>query len=44
VSSKDVHCSIEQWNNQLSPNVNVECYGRTGHLLSSPFALQWVVQ
>jgi hypothetical protein len=44
VSSKDVHCSIYEWNNQPSPNVNLECYGRTGHLLSSPFALQWVVQ
>jgi hypothetical protein len=44
VSSKDVHCSIYEWNNQPSPNVNLQCYGRTGHLLSSPFMLQWVVQ
>jgi hypothetical protein len=44
VSSKDVHCSVDEWNSQPSPDVNVECYGRTGHLQSSAFALQWVVQ
>jgi hypothetical protein len=44
VSSKDVHCVVFEWDQEQTPDINVECYGRTGHLVSSPFALQWVVQ
>jgi hypothetical protein len=44
VSGKDVHCAVFEWSQEQTPDINVECYGRTGHLVSSPFALQWVVQ
>jgi hypothetical protein len=43
VSSNDVHCTSGGWDQGALPTLDVACYGRTGHQVSTPFELQWIV-
>lgn len=44
VSSQDVHCSVFDWDQEAVPTISLGCYSRSGHPVSTPFELQWVVQ
>jgi hypothetical protein len=44
VSSQDVHCNVLDWDQSSAPSAGLECYNRAGHLVNTPFEMQWVVQ
>jgi len=43
VSAHDDHCQVEEWDQDLIPEVSVECTNGAGHPVNTPFVLQWMV-
>ncbi len=45
VNSRDYRCEVEEWAQQSTPAIYVTCYstGKSVHLVSTPFTVQWVV-
>jgi hypothetical protein len=43
VSTHDYHCDVEFWDQELIPEVNVECINAAGHPVNTPYVMQWMV-
>jgi hypothetical protein len=43
VGTNGAHCVSNGWASELTPSVDVSCYGRHGSLANSPFTVEWVV-
>lgn len=43
VSTRDDHCQVEDWDQNLIPEINVECTNGAGHPVNTRYVLQWMV-
>ena len=43
VGRSAAHCTVEDWSQEYTPSIDVECIDRHGNVFNSPFTIEWVV-
>lgn len=43
VGRSAAHCTVEDWSQEYTPSIDVECIDRHGNSFNSPFTIEWVV-